>query len=751
MLSLVPKNVLPVKERPTVRLDEVFIIFRRTFVEGAFVMSADIYGPCPCGSGKKFKFCCHAIADEMDRIVRLIDSNQPRVAVQQLEILETKRPNNAWVGTTRGMLLLDLNESAAARDVLKQVLESHPDNELAIVLYAAAMLHSEGPVQAKRAMHRAFQRSAKKLPGLVSDLATTLAAVHAQAGHMMAVREHLALALRLAPEQRRQDLFVQLLEIDGADEIAYPIRGSHHLPNIAASSDELQKEIRKGQKYAAVGCWSIAADVFLALAKASPEQPEYWHATGLCRAWDGDETAAAESLHRAAHFYLDLGIAVECETLAQILDAKLATDVIEECVYRGRVSSVSRLLTVLDGQPRVERIKVPEDGEPENRPVAGYVILDLDPKQTNFSQLTLDNVPKVLGKVVIHDADPKTNKPAFIMVAGLRGPNLENAKSTLASGTADLIEWDQDPTQPHVVGMISKESEILENHWYLPQKMPLVRRRELLNQFWHKVAIETWPQTPLKALQGKTPEQASKDSSLKVPLLAAVHILDASAQQRERGIGLTALFARLGIEPLPVLGISGETGLGSLSIMQLNRLPIEQLNDQQLVTVVNRSMLIRHDETLYKVLKLAIARPAIADQVDCVRILRTLAGIASANGQREEMFEWINRGRNLPAPEGKTAFQNAWAWDMTEFGARLEDPSDPQLKPLLNRFVTYYGPKVPQIRQHIEQTLLTFDIPSPWSAVEIITPDTIPSIGGGWNPSAPQTVPAAGKIWLPGQ
>ena len=714
-------------------------------------MSADIYGPCPCGSGKKFKFCCHAIADEMDRIVRLIDSNQPRVAVQQLEALETKRPNNAWVGTTRGMLLLDLNESAAARDVLKQVLETHPDNELAIVLYAAAMLHADGPVQAKRAIHRAFQRSAKKLPGLVSDLATTLAAAHAQAGHMMAVREHLALALRLAPEQRRQDLFVQLLEIDGADEIAYPIRGSHQLPNMAAASDDLQKEIRKGQKYAAVGCWSIAADVFAALAKDAPEKPEYWHATGLCRAWDGDETNASESLHRAAHYYSDLGIAVECETLAQILDAKMATDVVEDCVYRGHVSSVSRLLTVLDGQPRIERINVPEEGEPANRPVAAYAILDSDPNPSDFSQLTLENVPKLLGKVVVHDVYPKTNNPAIIMIAGLRGPTLENAKSTLTSASDNLIEWDQDGAQPQVVGAISKESYILENNWYLPQKTPVVRRRELLNQFWRKIVNETWPHTPLNALQGKTPEQAAKDPSLKVPLLAAAHFFDASAQQREQGIGLSALFARLGIEPLPALEISSETGLGSLSIMQLNRLPIEQLNDQQLVTVVNRSMLIRHDETLYKVLKLAIERPAIADQLDRVRIVRTLAGIASAKGQRDEMFEWINRGRNLPIPEGTTPFQNAWGWDMTEFGARLEDPSDPQLKPLLNRFVTYYAPKVPQIRQHIEQTLQAFDIPSPWSSVEIITPDSIPSLGGVWNPSAPQTVPAAGKIWLPGQ
>ena len=57
------------------------------------------------------------------------------------------------------------------------------------------------------------------------------------------------------------------------------------------------------------------------------------------------------------------------------------------------------------------------------------------------------------------------------------------------------------------------------------------------------------------------------------------------------------------------LEVSDDTNLGSLSIMQILRLPIDKLSDQQLVTVVNRSMLIRQDEALYEVLTAAVARP----------------------------------------------------------------------------------------------------------------------------------------------
>lgn len=714
-------------------------------------MAIDIYSPCPCGSGKKFKFCCHSIADEMDRIIRLIEGNQPRVALQQLEILAKKHPDNAWIGTTQGMLLMDFGEGTTARDLLKRVLEEHPDNELAIVLYAAAMVQAEGFENAKRALHRAFQKSAKKLPGPVGDLATSLAAAHGDRGNFMAAREHLALALRLAPEEKRQQLFVQLLELDGADSIPYPLRGSHQLPSLNGS-DKIQQEVRKAQKYAAVGCWSIAADVFTTLANATPECAELWHSAGLCRAWDGDEKSAAEALHRAARHYGDPGIAVECETLAQLLDEKTTTNVIERCVFQANVTSVSRLLTVLDSLPQTTRIKVPEQDSEEEPPVAAYFLLNAESDQTDHSRLTIDTIPRILGQISIFDLDEKTGRPASLFIGGLRGPGLDDAKARLAASAGDLVEWRTDVPQPEVKGSIPVESQILEMNWYLSEQIPLVRRRELFAEFWAQIVNEKWPNQPLRALEGKTPLQAAGDESLRIPLLGAIHALDAAALRREKGIGLKKLFARFGIVPLPPLNVSNETNLGGLSIMQLHRVPVDKLSDQQLITVVNRSMLIRHDETLYDVLRVALDRPECTKQFDLARIYRALCEISAGEGRRDEALSWIDRGRNLPVPEGKTAFQHAWAWDMAELGTRLEDPSDPQLKVLLSRFVNYYAPKVPQVRPHIEQMLESYGVPSPWESLDVMLSSGVGSASPVWNPNSAEPVSAGGsKLWLPGQ
>ena len=50
----------------------------------------DVYQLCPCGSGKKLKFCCQAIVGEMLKIAELQQSHQHRAALTLLETIEKK-------------------------------------------------------------------------------------------------------------------------------------------------------------------------------------------------------------------------------------------------------------------------------------------------------------------------------------------------------------------------------------------------------------------------------------------------------------------------------------------------------------------------------------------------------------------------------------------------------------------------------------------------------------------------------------
>lgn len=709
------------------------------------------YDPCPCGSGKKLKFCCQSIADEMDRALRLMEGNQPRVALQQLESLARKNPANTWVGTTRALILIELNEAAAARDILKSLLEHNPDNEFAIVLMAAATFQADGFDQAKKAVHRAFQRGAKKFPSMVSGLAATMAAIHAQRNHPMAAREHLALALRLSPEERRQELFIQLLEFDGDAALVYQLRGPHALPFVDGNDDQ-QKEIKKAQKYAAVGCWNTAADLFLALTRTIPDSPQLWHSVGLCRAWDGEEVLAAEALHRAAQLYGDFATAVECETLAQHFDRATTTDVVEICSYEATIQSVGRLLTILDEQPRFTRIANPPDTEREaGEPVAQYQIMDRPGWTGDFSQLTIEQLPAFQAHLSIYDAIPDSPEPPSLVLTGDRGSDLEAARSLLQSCTEGLLTWESNKPQPEVTGATPQELQPLRWKRSVPEDVPIPLSRMLKQQHWESILNDGWPNGPLKGLAGKTPAEAAGDPNLKVALTAACYVLDAHCQLHSYELDLPALLGRFGLELLPAVDIDEQTSLNTMSIMQMHRLPIDRLTDDQLVSVLNRAMLTRHSGFLYRVLKAAFSRPGCEENMDMLRSLRAIVELCAGGGRRDEALTWIAFARTKSTKD-KSAFETQWNWDLTELVLRLEEPADLGIKPLLDKFVQYYAPKVPQLRGYIENVLSSFKYPSPWEQVSIVTSSAMTSPSSGlWSPDAPPAPTNPSKLWLPGE
>ena len=89
-------------------------------------MPLDLYDPCPCGSGQKLKFCCRDLSDDMERVLKFQENNQPRMALNALDELGKKHPENTWVRTTRGGLLFDAGDLQGAHRELAEVIARTP-------------------------------------------------------------------------------------------------------------------------------------------------------------------------------------------------------------------------------------------------------------------------------------------------------------------------------------------------------------------------------------------------------------------------------------------------------------------------------------------------------------------------------------------------------------------------------------------------------------------------------------------------
>jgi tetratricopeptide (TPR) repeat protein len=710
-------------------------------------MARDPYEICPCGSGKKLKFCCLDIVDEMERITRLRQNSQPRVALQSLENLAQKHATNPWVVTTRAALMLDGRQFAEARDCVALLLEVDPKHALGLAIHAAASFASDGWDDSKLAIHRAFQRSANSHPEMTTGLALGVAGVMFSSGRFMAARQHLALAIRMAVEKDRQDIFLKLLEFESNGEVAYPLRSVQSLVSLDWEGDDGQTAHRAFRLHE-IGCYGPAGRVYSRLLERHAESSELWKNIGLCRAWDGDEPGAIEALRSAVQFQEDAEAAVECETLVQLLELNRAEHVVELKQYAFTTDSISKLLSALQDH---DRLHVPsEDHESETEYVARIEVLDRAlSDESDVDSWSIDDVPNILADVLFFDRDTDDN-PARAIVAGYDTDGFAEAVSAFETAAGELIE---DRNELPTNDVVPAEIFPLQWRWCFPERASILQRRRLEQLKWQNILEHVWPELPLKAIGDTTPRAAAGDSEDNCSLRAAVYVLDTFCSRNAYALDLDQIYQSLGISGCEPLSVEENVSLTSCSAIQLHRLVVKDLTDEQLQCVLNRALLLHHGRFLYGVLREVLERPSLMDTVDLGRVYRTLSDLAGSRFDRDERLEWISAGLKWSAGQDNS-FQQALSWKTQELVVRLEDPADPELPVLLKHLWDQYGGKVPELRPYLAQLVDRFQLPTPWDEPAIATvggADDASGSGDLWTPESKSEDAEKSKLWLPGQ
>lgn len=95
-------------------------------------MALDQYSYCPCGSGKKIKFCkCADNFQEMQKVDRMIEGEQSVAALDRINQLLKTFPTDAWLHAMKCHLLLKLREVEQLEEASAKFIRLRPDNTLA--------------------------------------------------------------------------------------------------------------------------------------------------------------------------------------------------------------------------------------------------------------------------------------------------------------------------------------------------------------------------------------------------------------------------------------------------------------------------------------------------------------------------------------------------------------------------------------------------------------------------------------------
>ncbi len=122
-------------------------------------MATDLYAKCPCGSGKKIKFCCRDIISDIERIERMLRGEQRTAAIEKIDKLLSKHPDRPALLALKAQALFELNQVDDAKPVIDRLLEVEPDNATALAMKATLAAVDNDLQHALKLLHRAMRMS----------------------------------------------------------------------------------------------------------------------------------------------------------------------------------------------------------------------------------------------------------------------------------------------------------------------------------------------------------------------------------------------------------------------------------------------------------------------------------------------------------------------------------------------------------------------------------------------------------------
>src|SRR5205807_6777184 len=97
-------------------------------------MSLDPYSSCPCGSGKKFKWCCQPIHAEIEKAFEQHNDGQHEAAVRTMDQVVRDHSDNPEAWGRQAQLLAINGKIEEAEQALQKAFELNPNYAFGFML-----------------------------------------------------------------------------------------------------------------------------------------------------------------------------------------------------------------------------------------------------------------------------------------------------------------------------------------------------------------------------------------------------------------------------------------------------------------------------------------------------------------------------------------------------------------------------------------------------------------------------------------
>jgi tetratricopeptide (TPR) repeat protein len=593
----------------------------------------DPYAPCPCGSGKKFKWCCQPIHADIDRALTQQAEGQHEAALQSMEQVVRAHPANPEALGRLAQLLYAGGQIEAAENALQKAFDISPKYPFGHLLRGLFRYHENELPGALLLFRKAAEYYDPQALDALGQAYMLVADCEMKLNRPVAARAALQIALHCDPgnEELRKNFETAF----GGQSLLPP--AARHEYRFLAPAPSVGGSRRAAWDRALAGVGPRLADtarIFEQLTAEDANDAAAWYNLGLARAWLGDNGRALDALDRYVDLEADEPRAVAAWTLGEVLRLGHGLEERADC----REYSVGYQLR--DPNPLFALF---QEWERDRRLVG----VQASQEEGVLSALVLEK-PTVLAAGVSSGAPQRV--AAYLLLVGpvlrLRHPS----KASVDRVCAEVQQRAAPALSPGVerVAPATFSDVVLEAVAFPVGVSDKAKAEQGAREFAARHFEETWLHRPLKSLSGVPPVDAAGHRTLRKKLRGVVQFLQECAvggivqsydfDRLRRKLGL------LGAAPAAAEATAAGPDVGAMGAAELAGLAVEALSEEQLAEAYQAAVRLDAHDLAERFARALVARPAEGGRPDRAPWYFFLVQRALATGKTDEALQLIDEG-----------------------------------------------------------------------------------------------------------
>lgn len=601
----------------------------------------DQYTACPCGSGKKFKWCCQAIYPGIQQAMEQMEAGQQDSALRVIDDVIKAHPNNPEAWGQKARMLFAQGKPDEAEELLEKAFAINPKYPNGLLL-RASMRYQEGEVQGALLLAR---RAADAFDPEAKETYTTvhLMIFDIEIRHNRPIAARAALEQVIASSSTDNDYRNTMKNVFG-DDSSFPLaaRKKYELlkaaPSRRAAWDGVLKNVPPRL--------SALVAAYDQLTQQAADDANAWYNLGLARAWLGDNKGAIGALDTFIEKTTDEQAAADAGTLCEVLRTGIGME--EESDYYQKVITYQ----IRDPQPINALLQewvqshrlIPLPNEQEGMITA--LILELTTAGLVTVGAPAAQSGRMAGYLVIAGGLIRIHCPVAEIFPRLK----EEFRTKLGLGLTDL----------RVSSIPVNFSDVLaEAQWFPVGPFNEEQAQQKAIEHAGRFFEDTWIHRPLKSLSNIAPIDAVGSSKLRRKVRGLVEFFKqcvSSGLLRE--YDFSRVLRKLGIgevEATTSVQAAATADLSAMGAAELAALKPESLSDEQLEQAYQTAYRLDAKEIAAHFAAALVARPVQPGKTDRYPFFSFLVSKALADGKSDAALEHINQGEHLDAEsnEGK--------------------------------------------------------------------------------------------------